>query len=152
MPIAFREILYSNLNGCQQEAYNFQKLSGVLADFGFITIPLSNDWNGADFLAQLPDGITFLKVQLKSRLTFAKKYCGKQLHVCFRDSGGGSDSWYMYDHDELLEQVPKIKESETWRLGKPYHFPTLSQDLKDLLKPYLIPRLSPVRSVGVEGI
>ncbi len=142
MAINFKKIEYQNLNGCQQEAFNFRKVSAVLADFGFITIPLSNDWNGADFLAQHPDGVTFLKVQLKSRLTFAEKYCKKQLYVCFRDGNSDHDSWYMYDHDELLVHFPKIQESETWRLGKPYHFSTLSPHLTELLSPYLIPRLS----------
>jgi hypothetical protein len=103
MPIAFKQIAYQELNSRQQEAYNFQKVSAVLADFGFITIPLSNDWNGADFLAQDRDGKTFFKVQLKSRLTFDKKYIEKDIYVCFRDYESGC--WYLYDHDELLKKV-----------------------------------------------
>ena len=145
-PLIFKKVRYEELNGKQQEAYNFQKVSAVLADFGYITIPLSNDWSGADFIAQMHDGITFIKVQLKSRLTFDGKYCGKQLYLCFRDGDHGP--WYMYDHDELLEQVDvsgKIRKSETWKSKKPYHFPTLSEPLKKLLKPYLIPDLAAPR-------
>jgi hypothetical protein len=48
----FNRILYSNLNSRQKEAFNFQKVSAVLADYGFITIRLSSDWGGADFIAQ----------------------------------------------------------------------------------------------------
>ncbi|MFP5209899.1 MAG: hypothetical protein ACLGRW_11485 [Acidobacteriota bacterium] len=140
-PVVFKEIRYEQLNGRQQEAHNFQKLSAVLADFGFITIPLNNDWNGADFIAQMHDGTTFIKVQLKSRLTFDAKYCRKQLYICFRDGSVDQAPWYMYDHDELLAQIiEKIQGTATWKAGKPYHFPALSPHLKKLLEPYRVPR------------
>ena len=45
----FAKIDYSKLNARQQENYNFQKVSGVLADYGYTCIKLSDDWNGADF-------------------------------------------------------------------------------------------------------
>jgi hypothetical protein len=139
-PLIFKTIRYKELNGKQQEAYNFQKVSAVLADFGYITIPLSNDWSGADFIAQDRDGITFIKVQLKSRLTFDIKYCGKRLYLCYRDGDHGP--WYMYEHDELLEKInaeSKITETETWKAQKPYHYPSLSKNIKELLEPYRIP-------------
>jgi len=72
----------------------------VLADYGFITIKLSDDWNGADFIAQSLTGET-LKVQLKGRLSFYKKYQGKDLWICFRQGS----KWYFYPHDELLERI-----------------------------------------------
>jgi len=43
------KIDYRKLNSRQKENYNFQKVSGILADYGFATIRLSDDWNGADF-------------------------------------------------------------------------------------------------------
>lgn len=143
MPFDFtKKIDYEkDLNGLQQEAYNFQKISAVLAEFGYITIPLSNDWNGADFLAQDREGKTFLKVQLKSRLTFDKKYFGKNLYICFRDGFGDHSTWYMYDHDELLGQLiaeGQIENTKTWELNKPYHFPVLSVHMKEFLEPYRI--------------
>lgn len=52
------------LNSRQLEAHRFQKVSAVLADFGYQTIRLSDDWNGADFIAQHIDG-SFLMVQPK---------------------------------------------------------------------------------------
>jgi hypothetical protein len=52
------------LNSCQKENYNFQKASGILADYGFTTIRLSDEWNGADFIAQHANGETVLRVQL----------------------------------------------------------------------------------------
>jgi hypothetical protein len=139
MQITFEKIRYQELNSRQQEAYNFQKVSGVLADFGFLTIRLSNDWNGADFILQDRDGKTFHKVQLKSRLTFDKKYEDKDLYICFRDGVDGP--WYMYNHADLLKKVldhGQIAGTKTWDEEKPYHFPVLSEDMKSLLRPYLI--------------
>jgi len=49
--------------------------------------------------------------------------------------------WYIYDHDELLNKIPgadKIRDSETWK-SKPYHYPRLSESLKNLFKQYRIP-------------
>jgi hypothetical protein len=59
MSRSFQRVRYSSLNARQQEAFNFQKVSAVLADYGFLTIRLSNDWRGADFIAQHIDGTTF---------------------------------------------------------------------------------------------
>lgn len=78
MPRVFQKIAYESLNARQKESYNFQKVSAALADYGFITIKLSDDWHGADFIAQHLSGET-LKVQLKGRLSFYKKYQGKDL-------------------------------------------------------------------------
>lgn len=70
-------IAYRNLNAIQQESFNFQKLAAVLADFGYITMRLSDDWKGADFVAQHVSGHQFLPVQLKGRVYFGKKYQSK---------------------------------------------------------------------------
>lgn len=112
LSMELKKIEYASLNAKQKENYNFQKISAVLADYGFVTIRLSDDWNGADFLALHTDGTT-LKVQLKPRLTFAKKYMGKDLWVCFPKG----NEWYLYPHDDLLEIVladSSIGESESW--------------------------------------
>ena len=42
-----------DLDDKQKEAFNYQKLSAVLADFGFFTIPLKNDWNVQIFLRNI---------------------------------------------------------------------------------------------------
>jgi hypothetical protein len=99
MAIVFRRINYANLNSKQKEGYNYQKASAALADYGFVTMRLSDDWQGADFIAQHIDGRTFMKVQLKSRPAFAKKYQGKDLFIAFFDGA----AWYLYPHDEVLE-------------------------------------------------
>lgn len=140
MPIEFTQIPYGELNSRQKETYNFQKVSAVLADLGYLTIRLSDDWNGADFIAQHFKTKAFLKVQLKGRLTFDKKYHDQDLYICFRDGDHGH--WYMYNHKELLEKVlagGQIEGTKTWLEDKPYHFPALSPDWKKLLEPYRIP-------------
>src|ERR1035438_7921708 len=101
MHIKFNPYQYEELNSRQQEAYNFQKVSAVLADYGFVTIRLSSDWRGADFIAQHIDGDTFLKVQLKGRPSFDKKYRNRELFICFPHVG----DWYLYPHDAVLSQV-----------------------------------------------
>ena len=48
----------------QKENYNFQKMAGLLADYGFNCIRLTDDWKGADFLAVHINGKTLLRVPL----------------------------------------------------------------------------------------
>lgn len=95
----FSRIAYSGLNSRQQENYNFQKAAARLADYGFNCLRLSDDWQGADFIACHLDGETFLKVQLKGRLVIDKKYIGKNIHIAFFHG----DDCYVYPHDEFLE-------------------------------------------------
>jgi len=139
----FKRIVYRDLNSRQQEAFNFQKVSAVLADYGFITIRLSSDWGGADFIAQHCDG-EFLKVQLKGRLTFDKKYEGRDLHVCFPDG----DEWFLYPHDTLLREVlnsSNIGTTESWKVNGGYSFPHLSERMRQMLGPH---RLTAEKSCG----
>ena len=72
-----QRIAPNKLNGKQKEIYNFQKSASLLADYGFNCIKLSDDWQGADFLAHHFDGKTTLRVQLKARLTIDRKYLGR---------------------------------------------------------------------------
>jgi hypothetical protein len=131
-PMAYTRISYDQLNAKQKEKYNYQKASAVFADYGFITIPLSDDWNGADFLAVPTEG-EVLKIQLKGRLTFMKKYIGKGLHICFRDE----ETWYLYPHDLLLESFmseTKIQGTESWSGDDgAYSYPKLSNRFREIL-------------------
>ena len=131
----FPKISYRELNARQKENFNFQKVSAVLADYGFVTFRLSDDWQGADFIALRISG-EVLRVQLKSRLAFFEKYRGKGLHVAFADR----ETWYLYPHDDLLDQVlqnTKIRSSASWKSGG-YTFSKLSRQLRELLEPYKI--------------
>ena len=79
----FKKIAYNKLNARQKELFNFQKIAATLADYGFNCIKLSDDWQGADFLAYHLDGLTTLRVQLKSRLDIREKYRGKNIWMAF---------------------------------------------------------------------
>ncbi|KKL88542.1 hypothetical protein LCGC14_1923670 [marine sediment metagenome] len=130
-----KKINYASLNPRQKETYNFQKVSAILADYGFATIKLNDDWNGADFIAQHIDGETYLKVQLKGRLTFNKKYQKKGLHIAFPYDG----DWYLYDHDELLntflgEYENQMAVSKSWIEKGDYNWGSLSEKIKKELE------------------
>ena len=68
----FEKIDYNSLNSKQKENYNFHKVASALADYGYDSMRLNNDWQGADFIAVKNDEM--LKIQLKGRFTVDKKY------------------------------------------------------------------------------
>ena len=94
-------VSYDALNSRQKENYNFHKVAAVLADYGFTSIRLSDDWQGADFIAQHIDGQKFIKVQLKGRMSIDKKYVGRDLSICFPYQ----DEWYLFPHDEVMNHL-----------------------------------------------
>ena len=109
-----KKITYSKLNSRQKETFNFQKVAGLLADYGFNCMKLADDWQGADFLAYHKDGTHTLKVQLKSRLMIGKKYQRKDLHLVFPLNG----VWHLIGHDRLVTLVKKHTSwltSKSWR-------------------------------------
>jgi len=126
----------SKLKGRKKEAYNFQKASGILADYGFQTIKLSDDWCGADFIAQHIDG-EFIKVQLKSRIAVGEKYRNQNLWICFPSK----DDWYLVPHDELLTCLKKKKKSientQSWKNGG-YSIGYVTAELTIALEKYKI--------------
>jgi hypothetical protein len=136
MPIQLGRIDYTRLNARQQENFNFQKVSAVLADYGFVTMRLTDDWQGTDFIALHIDG-DVLKVQLKGRFWLDKKYVGKGLYIAFPSVG----HWYLYPHDAVLEIALKemaFADTPYWKSHGVRHMKTLSQRLRQLLEPYRI--------------
>lgn len=77
----FTKIDYNQLNSKQKENYNYHKVASALADYGYDSMRLNNDWQGADFIAV--NGDNMIKVQLKGRFTLDKKYIGKDIYVAF---------------------------------------------------------------------
>ena len=138
--IKFEPIEYKVLNARQKENFNFQKLASTLADYGFNCIRLSDDWEGADFIACHIDGKTFMKIQLKGRLTFQKKYKGKDIYIAFRENG----KCYIYPHDELLRKKVKgqktveglIKNTDEWKKREIYHWYRIPKRLEELMAQY----------------
>jgi hypothetical protein len=130
----FEKVVYSELNAKAQEMYNFQKVSAKLADYGFTTIWLNNDWQGADFIGVHANGVTDIKVQLKGRLSFSKMYIGKNIYMCFISE----DGIYLYPHDEVLNQLEhRISDKKYIKTGS-WSTPRLTKQNKQLLEPYLL--------------
>lgn len=113
-----------DLNSKQKEIYNFQKAAAQLADFGYNCIKLSDDWQGADFLAYHKDGKNTLKVQLKARLTIAQKYDQHDdLYMCFPVKNRKDEVWYLISHKELVNKVRDTTnwlKSDSWTKKKHY--------------------------------
>ena len=130
----FKKVSYSKLNSKQKENFNFHNLASVLATFGFNSIWLNDDVQGADFLAVANEGAIF-KIQLKGRLTFDKKYKGKDIYVAFPNQ----DGFCIYPHDDLLEKfLNRFNKTKSWQEGGMYSFNKLSKaDEKLLLKYFL---------------
>ncbi len=134
-------INYSELNARQKEIYNFQKLAAILADYGFNCIKMSDDWQGADFLADHMNGGQTLRVQLKARLTISRKYEGRNLYVGFPAAG----NWCLAPHDELVEIVGKTTkwlDTKSWREDGLYSSGNPSLELLHKLRPFIVSEAS----------
>lgn len=121
MDFEFKKVDYQELNARQKEAYNFANLSALLASYGLFAIRLSDDWKGADLIAQHRDG--FLKIQLKSRLWVDSKYKGKELWMAFPLNISGR--WLVYPHDDFLRwslENLKIGTTAGWRNTEKFEF------------------------------
>ena len=130
----FVKIKYTKLDGRQQEVFNFQWLSGVLATYGYHTHRIPDDWLGADFIARHMVSGEQIMVQLKSRLHFAKKYQNKNIWVAFRHHDRG----YLFPHDKVLGQylrINSLRSSGSWQKGE-VHWSSPTKALLRLLAPY----------------
>lgn len=130
------KINYSKLNSPQKEIYNFQKVAALLAEYGFNCIKLTDDWGGADFLADHIRGYTH-KVQLKSRITINKKYedNGNDFFMTFPID----KDWYYIRHKNLVELVKEHTtwvESSSWQEDGQYHSERGNSSLRAALKEY----------------
>ena len=99
--MSFTLVPYEDLNARQKELRNFHKVAARLADYGYHSMWLSDDWQGADFLAVHIDEATVMRVQLKARMVIDRKYLGKGLHIAFREE----NRVFIYLHDELVAFV-----------------------------------------------
>ena len=131
-----QRINFNSLTARQKENHNFHKAAAILADYGFNCIRLSDDWKGTDFIACHIDG-TSLKVQLKSRLTIDRKYCGKDIWMMFPDG----DRWYLVRHDQLVrivgETTPALN-NNSWQLQDRCHWGRPPRKLIESLKEFAL--------------
>lgn len=135
----FQKVTYARLNARQQENYNFHIIAARLAEYGFNSVRLTDDFEGADFIALHVDGTTMLRIQLKGRLTFDQKYYGKGIHIAFRDDA----DIYVYPHDELRQLMEDSgclvgSKSEAWVKRGSRSWNILPNKYKPLLQDYLI--------------
>jgi len=147
-PLSWNRIDYASLNSRQKENHRYFQLAALLSDYGYVSMRLSDDWRGADFIAQHIDG-TFIKVQLKSRLTFSTKYDDKDLYIAFF----AIDGRYLYPHHDLLERVlaeTTVSRTASWNDGH-YSFPVLSKKMRKLLEPYKIPPTKGLASAPISS-
>ena len=102
----FAEICCPKLNSRQKENYNFAKAAARLADYGYSCLRLSDDWQGADFIAMHVDGVKYLRVQLKGRLTVNRIYHEKGIWIAFIDRRACS-GMYVCRHDDFMNYFQK---------------------------------------------
>lgn len=113
----FKQIKYSKLNSRQKENYNFHKVASKLADYGFNSMRLNDDWEGADFIAI--NDKEMIKVQLKGRFSIDKKYIGKNLFIAFIEQ----DKVKIYLHDKAVNIAPNnIINSKSWKENGLYNW------------------------------
>lgn len=107
----FNRIDYKDLNAKQKENYNFHKISSKLADYGYNSIRLTDDWNGADFIAIHING-NVLKFQQKGRLTISKnKYSGDDIWIVYIED----DLIKLYNHNKIKSILEKeIEQTGSW--------------------------------------
>ncbi len=130
-------IQYEDLNARQKENYNFQKVAAKLADYGYNCLHLTDDWQGADFIAVHVDGEQFLKVQLKGRMVFDKKYNGKDIYIAFIQD----ETFYLYPHDEVQDKLlaaGRLKGTQSWDEVGHYLFPSIPKKQKSIMDEFII--------------
>ena len=109
MDIDLTKVLYKDLNSKQKENYNYHKVVSALAEYGYDSMRLNNDWEGADFISVKGDDM--IKVQLKGRFTLDRKYEDKDLYIAFIEKG----IIKIYLHDEALAiATSNITDSKSW--------------------------------------
>lgn len=140
----FAKVEYAKLNARQKEVYNFHHIAALLARYGYATYLIRDDWSGGDMFARHMLTNEPLTVQIKSRLTFAKKYLTRGLWIAFPDG----EAAYLFPHDELLNTYIKIREARglplidnrAWSEKGEVHWDPPTAELLGLLKPF---RLEP---------
>ncbi len=117
MTLEIKKIQYRELNNKQKENYNFHKVASKLADYGYNSMRLNDDWQGADFISVHNNGEEMLKVQLKGRFTIDKKYLDKDICIAFIEN----EKVKIYKHDEAIPLLKEnITKSESWDIKGGY--------------------------------
>lgn len=138
----FAKVKYESLNARQKEAHNLYLIAARLAEYGYASYPIRDDWNGGDMIARhmtKPKEVP-LTIQVKGRATFAKKYQDRDLWIAYRDGA----SVYLYPHDEVLNRYTAVRkkrnlpldDNDAWATGGLVSWKKPTAELLRLLKPY----------------
>ncbi len=110
----------------------------MLADYGFDSVRLTDNWQCADFFAVHKDDGRILKVRHMRRTMIERRHIGKDLHVCFPIEG----VWHLVSHDELIRIVeethPSTLETHSWTKLGVYEWPTAPLWAREKLKAYAL--------------
>lgn len=136
----FNKVDYHSLNAKEKEVYNFHHIGALLAKHGFASYPIRDDWSGGDMFARHMVSRKSLTIQIKGRLTFGKKYMGKDIHIGFPKGDGA----YVYPHDEVLSKYLRLRKrrgkplshNKAWSVGGLVHWGRATEDLMGLVSAY----------------
>ena len=140
----FGKVDYRKLNGRQQEVYNFHQIAALLAKYGYATYTIRDDWNGGDMFARHMLTGEPMTIQIKSRLTFERKYLGKALWIAFPEAD--TQAAYLYPHDAVLNEYLDLRrtrnlpleDSAAWEQDGLVHWGRPTKELLEVLQPYRI--------------
>ncbi|MBT4030131.1 MAG: hypothetical protein HOH31_05035 [Campylobacteraceae bacterium] len=90
----------------------FKKVSAKLADHGFRSMWLKEDWQGVDFIASHINGEKTLKIILENNFSLNQNYMNQNIHICFINN----NDIYLYPHDLILEQHISLNSSQDYKL------------------------------------
>lgn len=138
--MGFAKVDYQDLNAKQREVYNFHLIAARLAQYGYASYPIRDDWNGGDMFARHMLNGRSLTVQIKSRATFDKKYQGKDLYIGFPLG----QAVYVYPHDQVLDKYVAVRaarglpldDNQAWARDGLVHWVKPTKEMMELLKPY----------------
>jgi len=80
---------------------------------------------------------TFLKVQLKGRITIGKKYLKKNIYICFPNNK--KTEWYLVPHDKLVQELEKHNmwiNSSSWIKGGNYSSISISAKIQNFVNQF----------------
>jgi len=141
---AFAKVDYRSLNAKEKEVYNFHHIGALLAKHGYASYPIRDDWSGGDMFARHMVTRKSLTIQIKGRVTFAKKYLGKDLYIGFPRGDGA----IVYPHDLVLAKYLKLRkrkgnpleDNDAWTTGGLVSWSSPTSELLGLLRGYeLVP-------------
>ena len=109
--LALFKIDYKKLNSIQKANYNFHKISGSLAEYGFNCVKLDNLWEEANIIATHFDGKQILRIRHKGRFTIYHKYKNKNLYIYYVENGISK----LYYHDDAYKYAAHGDSNLTWQ-------------------------------------